>query len=189
GSATDASGQGTVMTGENSNIANGLSGLSDSNNDTSTTAAQDAASSSENVANGTTTMEQLSRIQTGVYHYSGSGTFTQTSTSMSPSAYVGTLTASWDLNFGTKYFENAKVSIDTTPNGGNINVSNVGLASQPFGSGDVAAVFNTTGTNMSAIATIYNSGGQIAQDGAIKVDYSANGGYDQGTGSFTTSHT
>ena len=165
GDATDQSGQGTFMTGEASDVAGGLGSLTDSNNDASTTAAQDAAANTGGIADGVTTMEQLSRIQSGVYHYSGSGGF------IVNSMYNGTVTGSIDINFGTK-----------TIGGGESNVSfNAGgysdttrVREQSFSSvGGSNAVFTPDCDNSYFTTTIklFNQGGVTAQNGDVSVIY------------------
>jgi len=169
GSATDQSGQGTFMTGENGDTAQGLNGLSDTNNGTSTTAAQDAAADTGSVANGITTMEQLSRISTGIFHYFGTGTYTGMYGS-------GAMKASIDIDFGSKTIGggNSYVSISD----GYSTDTTKGIATTlPFGSSG-NAVFQWTdvkgvsgGTFKNIDVTLGNSGGVIANQAKVTTNY------------------
>ncbi len=182
GSATDESGQGTFMTGENSDTAQGLNGLSDTNNDTSTTAAQDAAAESGSIADGTTLISELSRITTGEYHYAGTGEFIQTVTNGSTySPHVGTVSTSIDINFGTKTIGGGKsfINIDTREAGGNINTGYVEIAPVSFNSGAGSyAVFSPAigsgipnPSNISATITLQNANGVVAQNAFSSIVY------------------
>jgi hypothetical protein len=199
GSATDQSGQGTFMTGENSNTAQGLNVLSDTNNETSTTAAQDAAADNESVANGITLISQLSRITTGEYHYAGTGTFVQTMLYGYPSACIGTVSSSVDINFGTKTIGGGKsfISIDTLASGGNIKTGNVEIASVGFNSGAGSyAVFSPAigsgvphPSNISATITLQNSNSVVAQNAISSIVYNDNMATYSNQGSGTTEAT
>ena len=166
GSVTDQSGETGAITGQNTGLVNGLNGLLNSNNDTSNTAAQDAAASSERseaIANGVTTAEQLSRITTGQYHYSGTGAFTETVSGN------GTVQAAINIDFGAKTIGggNSFVSINSTNITGSKNIATHSFTEATGGQAvftDVSGSFNTT-------IKLQNSGGVIANSASIQENY------------------
>lgn len=193
GSATDQSGQGTLTTGENSNVSSGISGLSDTNNGTSTTAAQYAAAQ-EAANNGAiidgelTTVAQLedySKVETGVYHYSGSGDF-YLDQSVS-SIKSGTVSGSIDINFGTKTIGGGASYVEI--GGGAIN-NRASVNAQSFSSGLANyGVFEfTKNNNITPIVGLVNQGGVVAQ-GAIVVANFNNGDGTTGNGGFIAPRT
>ena len=176
GSATNQSGQGTILTGENSNTAQGLNGLTDANNATSTTAAQDAAASQEaaafgNVADGITTMQQLSRISTGIFHYVGTGTYTPTYGS------PGTMKAWCDIDFGSKIIGGGNSRVEIADTYGFDRTQTGEQQGKSFANMSGPAVFSWTnaqgnyGTFDKIDLTLLNSGGVIAQQATVNVDY------------------
>ena len=167
GSVTDQSGESTVLTGENSNVANAIEGLSNSNDDASTTAAQDAAAENAGIANGVTTMEQLSRIQTGIFHYYGTGTYNG----------MGTMTAQVDIDFGARTIGGGNSSVSVSYGGYTDTTSGVGSVI-PFGNSGPATfhwsnVSGTMGGTFNNIdVTLGNSGGVVANQANVTTDYS-----------------
>jgi hypothetical protein len=191
GSATDQSGQGTFMTGENSNTAQGLNVLSDTNNETSTTAAQDAAADNESVANGITTIEQLSRISTGIFHYFGTGTYNPSGGS------AGTMKAWCDIDFGSKTIGGGNSRVEISDSYGRSDQTQSGeQQGKSFANMSGPAVFTWTnaqgnyGTFDKIDLTLFNSGGVAAQKATVNVNYTQDmnaGPYGPGTGSGSAS--
>ena len=184
GSATDRSGEGTVLTGENSDAANSLGNLSASNDDTTTTAAQDSANSSNAIANGITSIEQLTRIVTGVYHFVGTGTYGQS----------GTMETWCDIDFGSKTIGGGNSRVVITQGGYTDQTQAGGTGAINFSNMSGPAVFNWTdksgtyGTFNKIEATLLNCSGVTASQATVKVDYTQTSpNYGPGSGSGSTS--
>jgi hypothetical protein len=178
GSATNQSGQGNVMTGENSDVAGGLSSLSDTNNETSTTAAQYSSS----VANGITNIQDLSAITQGEYTYVGTGGFGTT----------GSTIFVCDINFGAKTIGGAGYSYVEVIESSKADVA--ALSAQSYASMTGNAVFHWTniagevyGTFKNVDMTLSNSGGVVANQATMNVSYQHGGesGPSDGTGNAT----
>ena len=172
----DLSGENHALTGGNSDTAQGLAGLSDTNNDTSTTASQDAAANSEDVANGMTNMEQLTRITSGVYHYFTTGTYTPT---YGPS---GTMNAWCDIDFGSKIVGGGNSRVEIVQGYGSDSTGTGGTSGTSFANMSGPAVFSwtdikgTSGTFNNIDLTLYNSNGVTANQATVTTSYTQNPG-------------
>jgi hypothetical protein len=166
GSATDESGEGIVLTGENSSSANSLENLSDSNSDTTTLAAQDAAEDSAGIADGITKMSDLSKIVTGIFHYYITGTYYGS----------GTMSGKIEIDFGSRTIAGGNSYI--TISDGVASDTTSGMSTpQPFGSSGNAVfhwsnVSGSQGTFTNIDIALGNSGGVVAENATVKVDYS-----------------
>ena len=177
GDATDQSGQGTFMTGEASDVAGGLGSLTDSNNDASTTAAQDAASNNSTIADGVSTIQNLTTITTGEYHYSGTGAWGGQSDG---------LNFKCDINFGSKTIGGgySKVSVSEGDYSDQMLLSEKSYANM-----NGNAIFKWSGAGQSygtfsnVAVTLSNSSGVVADQATVNVDYKQIGeGSVSGTG-------
>lgn len=149
----------------------------------STLAAQDAADAAASVANGIATKTQLTSIQTGQFHYTATGAFTQTRLGGSQANLAGSMTAILNIDFGSRTIGGggSQLSVNTTGAGGNINAS-MAIAAQSFsaGSGDLATYSQTSGS-LTGSFEIKNSDGIIGATARVGATYDS--GTDQGTGS------
>jgi hypothetical protein len=151
----------------------------------STQDAQASANNSGQILDGISTKEQLTSVQTGQFHFLGSGAFTQTQKANTTADISGTMTVRLNIDFGARTFggSGSKVTFDTTPNGGSIN-QNVGIPSQGFGSGTGSAVYdltNSTGTTNTHIV-FENRGGLIGTQADVSVTYNNSSTGDVGSG-------
>ena len=147
------------------------------------------SSCTQTIQDGITQKTQLSNIQTGTFKYSASGVFTQTKKNNVTMNINGTMTATILINFGSRTIGggSSNVAINTTAQGGNINVllnSSNGLVTRSFddGSGSNAS-YTWTHTSMPMTASIglENSGGVVANQADIHADFTAAVNQGQGT--------
>ena len=169
GSATNQSGQGTVMTGENGNVSGSIAGVIDANNNVSTTAAQDATAFSGNIADGITTMEQLSRIQTGIFYYDATGAY---------SGVAGNYSAQIQIDFGARTIGggNSHVIVQRDYYSDRTIPDANGLTPKPFGNSGNAVfqwtqIQGMTGGTFSVGVTLGNSGGVVANQATVTTNY------------------
>ncbi len=188
------SGENNVLTGENGALMVGLSNFTDGMNDVSVLGAQEAARSEARIEDGITKTSELFGL-TGTYSYSGSGDFYTSVSSGAPQSpsILGTVSASWDLNFDSQYLENVIVTVSSMNPGGiggstgfTANLVNVPFSDLPQ---DGNAIFNPPVDSglpeLSAEITFKNVNGQIAQQGEISVNYADAPLQNVGNGSFT----
>jgi hypothetical protein len=189
------SGENKVIAGDNVALVSGLNNVSQVMNNFTTLGAQNSANNSGGgaVPNGTTTYEQLrDETKTGTYHYSGSGTFTQT-----VGGLTGTLLAQANIIFGPNGSigsGNSSVKITVSTNTETTVPGSGGGKSFAGGSGP--ATFNWddteggTGSRFVTTVTLSNSGGVTAQNAVVNVTYTSGGGAGlPGSGSGTASGT
>jgi hypothetical protein len=174
----DLSGENNVLAGENGALMSGLSNLTDGLNDASVLGAQNARNESGvsvSNANGITTMAELATILSGSYDYSGSGDFYTTINSGAPSSIPGTVTASWTLDFDSKYLTNVQVTVASMSGGigGSTGITaTMGDVPFPVGGDAVFTPLIDPGHPwISANITFKNVDGQIAEQGKIDVKY------------------
>ncbi len=155
-----------------------LSDLTEEADDESNQAAQDAADESNVVADGISTKDQLRTIDTGQFHFTSSGSFTQTKKTGSPSNIVGTISGSVDLDFGARTIGggNSKVTIDTSSAGGNILRTET-IEAQSFASGSGNAVFTDTSSDslVTGSITLNNSGGVVGKTANLSATFDNTG--------------
>lgn len=179
GSMGDMSGENNALTGTNANLIEGLNNLGSSSDDTSTLLAQDnleQAAESGAIADGIATLADLTKIETGTYHYSGSSAFVYNYASY---PYIGTIQGSIDINFGDKTigggnsFVTVSVSaLEFSDTGYYTEAKNFSTASID----GVNAIFqlNTTGShggNFNTLMSLMNSGGTPATSATVSVSY------------------
>ncbi|MFA5159797.1 MAG: FecR domain-containing protein [Candidatus Omnitrophota bacterium] len=187
-SATDRSGEETALTGRTSDAVNTLGDLSDSNEDTTDTAAQYSANSSNTVANGITTMEQLTRITTGIYHFFATGTYVPTSGSS------GTMKAWCDIDFGSKTIGGGNSRIEITQGGSTDRTQSGETGAKNFSNMSGPAVFNWNdvkgnyGTFNKIELTLSNNNEVTADQATVKTTYTPTSpGYGPASGSGSAS--
>lgn len=195
GSATEQSGQGNVDTGDEAGVSGSLSSLSNDASAITATGAQDAADASETIQDGITQVSDLTRITTGQYHYSGTGTFFQYYDSgvHLETPIQGTMTTYVDIDFGARTIggNHSRIEINTGEGGINDTASiSQKNFSELWTSGN--AIYNiNTSTNdegtMTGTITLTNSGGVVANGADISVSYTiGTEGYESsGSGSCT----
>ena len=163
GSASDEAGQTTAEgLGSLLEIA-GVSDLAENLEDASNESTQTSANTTNTVADGTATLDQLRTIQTGVFHYvfgsdpgtPGIGQFTQTVKNGSAGSFVGNLTGEIDIDFGARTIGGGEsfFGADTTAAGGNIS-GEVDFPSHSFASGGGNATFTSTVSSFTGTFTV-----------------------------------
>lgn len=145
--------------------------------------------------NGPTRWIDLGKIRTGVFHYSCSGIFRQLKLNGDSSNIAGTISAGWNINFGSMTIGggNSSVTVNTNEAGGDI-VGTASIPDMPFQRGGAApAVFNhtfndfrTTGDTLQTEFSFNNKNGVVAREGTIHAVFNSSDGSDHGSGGFTT---
>ncbi len=166
GNMGNLSGENNVLGGMNGNMINGISGFADGLYAQSVIGAQEAAQSGvSGVKDGITQSSDLSTITSGVFHYYATGTYYGS----------GTMTAEIDIDFSSKTIVggNSYVSISD----GAYSDKTAGMSTPvSFGSSGDATfhwtnVSGSSGTFTNINITLFNSGGVVAEQATVKVDY------------------
>ncbi len=193
GNMSNLSGETGALTAENGSIIGSLSQLTDGLDDASNQAAQDAAANNEKVPDGITTLEQLTRVATGIYHFYGEGTYVPSHEGS------GSQVKAWcDINFGSKEIGGGNSRIEILDRFGSVldRTRPDGQGVQNFSNMSGPAVFNWTdaegnyGTFNNIELKLFNSGGVTANQATVTAGYtnteeseSARFGPDSGSGS------
>ena len=194
GTATEAGGQSTAGGRRTSGSSLRRADFGENFRRRGTDAATTTATSG--ILDGIATFDQLRTIETGIFQYAFTGTFTQTLQDGNPVNKVGAFNASFEIDFGGRTVGGGSsfIQVDTTDAGGNINAStsilrdsyagDVGLAQGIFEVGQLTNSF-FDGTS----ATANNSNGVIANTATINVvfDDKLTGVSNKGVGSATSS--
>ena len=188
GNMSTLSGETGVITAANSSLTGALTNLSQNLNNTSTQAAQAAATNNDNVADGITTLEQLTRITTGTGSYNLSGVFT------GDDGTTGKLTGQVGIDFGhqTIITSGSFLTITTGPDTSPVQVTTgtsefndaIPFSSINNGSFTVGktvtgiipgdSTFTQVGTFTQINIALRNAGGVTAQQATASVRYDAN---------------
>jgi hypothetical protein len=176
GSASEEAGQTTVQALESVGDTQSISNLSTDLEDETNKSAQTAADTTNTVADGISTLDQLRTIETGQFNFTKTGTFTQTKKDGSPVNKVGTATVKVDVDFGARTYGggNSKTTLDTSTAGGNISGTFV-IESQPFSTGSGNAVFTDIESSTTVTTTFKNSGGTVGNRADFEITYDDGG--------------
>jgi len=147
----------------------------DSTYETTTTASQDTLNTTGEILDGIASKAELASVQTGQFHYAGTGAFTQTYYAGSPVFLPGVTNVSMNIDFGARTIGGGSsfVQVNSTGGGGNI-VSSMPITARDFNSGsDSFARYNQTNStgDLHAHIEILNAGGIIGQSANVNVLY------------------
>jgi hypothetical protein len=133
--------------------------LTDGLNAVSTQEAQDAAAASDNVPNGTTTLEQLARVRSGTGHYDFSGAFSS----------GGTMTGKMVIDFANQQIGVAGSDVWVTQSGYTVTSHDGTYQPQSFSNISSSGTFNFESWG-------FNESGQYVGDFDISVALSNQNG-------------
>ncbi|MFH1800017.1 MAG: FecR domain-containing protein [Candidatus Omnitrophota bacterium] len=186
-SATNLSGEGGVITEENSNISGGVTEISNSLGDDSTKGAQDTASGATSVADGISKIVDLARITTGIFYYSAYGSYP---------GVGGYASGQLEINFGTRTIGSGNSNLYVTDGTNWDETSSFSGGAKSFDQavgGGPNAVYDWSGTPgdnggtfTTLQVTLSNVGGEVAHHATVDYSYSQGGtGPISGSGSAT----
>lgn len=147
-----------------------------------------AAQTTTTVANGIAYKEQLSQIQTGQFHWQGTGAFVQTRKLGAPVNIPGTMQVKMNIDFGARTIGGglSHVNVNTTGGGGNIGVS-MPVALQSFNSAGPAMFQqnqNNAGSTFRFDYAVQNVNGVIGQGLGVHGHYETTDGLNIGDGAY-----